>query len=225
MTKEQLQNKVNELSENGEWNCFYEFPFNIVTRKNHINSPGYNLNKWQRLEPIINKINLKNRTLIDIGCGDGYYAIECAKKGANYVLGTDIDPIRIQRGLLSKEVFNLKNINFKCVDLYEDKIEKFDICMALGLLHRVPDINKCLKKLSSIADTLILEFKSYNTEKETCLPLNKKSKSNKFNNLYSVPSVNYIVKFLKELNFSIFTEYKDIKSSLNYKRPILVCSK
>ena len=97
--------------------------------------------------------------------------------------------------------------------------------MALGLLHRIPDINKCLKSLASIADTLILEFKSCNTDEEICLPLNEKSKSNKFNNLYSVPSVNYVIKFLKALNFTSFTEHRDEKSNLNYKRPILVCSK
>ena len=79
------------------------------TRKNHINSPGYNLNKWKRLSPIINEIDLKDKTLIDIGCGDGYYAIECAKMGAKYVLGTDIDSLRIKRGILAKEVFNLDN--------------------------------------------------------------------------------------------------------------------
>ena len=225
MTKKQLQKKVDELSEKGGWNCYYKFPYNIITRKKHIDSPGYNLNKWDRLTPIMKEIGLKEKTLIDIGCGDGYYAIQCAKMEAKYVLGTDIDSLRIKRGLLSKEVFNLDNIDFKCIDLYKDKIEKFNIGMGLGLLHRIPDLEKCLKRLGSIADVLILEFKSCDTKEEICLPLNKKSKSNKYNNLYSVPSVNYVIKILKTLDFISFTEHKDKNSNLNYKRPILVCSK
>ena len=225
ISKEELQFKVNELAEDGEWNCYYKFPHNISTRKSHINSPGYNLNKWKRLTPIINEIDLKNKTLIDIGCGDGYYAIQCAKMGAKYVLGTDIDSLRIKRGILAKEVFNLDNIDFKCIDLYKDKIDKFNVGMALGLLHRIPNIDECLKKLGSIADILVLEFKSYNTDEEICLPLNSKTKSNKYNNLYSVPSVNYVKKELTTLGFTSFSEYKDTKSNLNYKRPILVCKK
>jgi len=225
ISKQELQIKVNELAEGGEWNCCYKFPHDISTRKTHINSLGYNLNKWKRLSPIINEIDLKDKTLIDIGCGDGYYAIECAKMGAKYVLGTDIDSLRIKRGILAKEVFNLSNIDFKCIDLYKDKIEKFTVGMALGLLHRIPNIDECLEKLGTIADILVLEFKSYNTEKEVCLPLNSKSKSNEYNNLYSVPSVNYVKKVLKGFGFTLFSEYKDTTSSLNYKRPILVCKK
>ena len=225
ISKEELQFKVKELAEGGEWNCYYEFPYNISTRKNHINSPGYNLNKWKRLTPIINEIDLKNKTLIDIGCGDGYYAIQCAKMGAKYVLGTDIDSLRIKRGILAKQIFKLDNIDFKCIDLYKDKIDKFNVGMALGLLHRIPNIDECLKKLGIIADILVLEFKSYNTDEEICLPLNSKTKSNKYNNLYSVPSINYVKKGLTALGFTSFSEYKDTKSNLNYKRPILVCKK
>jgi len=225
MNREEILYTVNDLAEDGEWNCCYHFPHDITTRINPIDSPGYNLNKWKRLIPILNEINLKNKTLIDVGCGDGYYAIECAKMGANYILGTDIDSLRIKRSQFAKKVFGLNNVDFKCIDLYTDNIDKFNIGMALGLLHRIPNIDECLTRLGTIADILILEFKAYDTDKEKCLSVNTKSKSNKYNNLYSIPSVNYIKKVLKPLKFTSFTEYKDTKSNLKYKRPILVCEK
>ena len=179
MTDNQLRDTIKHLAENGQWNCCYSFPNNINTRTYHVDSPGYNLNKWKRLEPLLDDINLTGKTVIDIGCGDGYYAIQCAKKEAKYVLGIDIDSLRISRGNLAKEVFNLNNVNFKCIDLYNDSIEKFDIVMGLGLLHRLPDIEKCLQRMSLIADTIVLEFKG--TQNNENLQLNKQSKDNKYN--------------------------------------------
>ena len=96
MNKQEIQSKVDELSENGGWNCYYEFPHGVVTRKTHVDSPGYNLKKWTRLKPIlVDDIGLKGKTVVDVGCGDGYYAIQCALHGAKYCLGTDIDSLRI----------------------------------------------------------------------------------------------------------------------------------
>ena len=81
MNEKTLRDKVLKLSEKGQWNCCFDFPFNIKTRTKHINSPGYNLNKWPRLSPILKNLLKNNKTVLDIGCGDGYYSIECAKMG------------------------------------------------------------------------------------------------------------------------------------------------
>ena len=225
MTEIELKSSVSELSENGEWNCYFEFPFDIKTRTQHINSPGYNLNKWPRLQPLLKKLLPKNKTVIDIGCGDGYYAIECAKMGFDHVVGSDIDTLRIKRAELAKQVYDLDNVDFKSIDLYKDEIEEFDIAMALGLLHRIPDIENCLRKMSQIADILILEFKTHDTERAECLNKNEESKSNKYNGLYSIPSVNYIKSTLKHLGYNKFIIDKDKESELNFKRSILVAER
>lgn len=225
MEKKELQRKVFELSENGEWNCYFEFPFGIKTRTNHINSPGYNVNKWRRLKPFIKELLINDKTLIDIGCGDGYYAIECAKMGFDHVVGSDIDTLRIKRAKLAKQVFDLDNVDFKSIDLYKDEIEKFDIAMALGLLHRIPDIEDCLRKMSQIADTLILEFKTYDTEKAEYLNKYEQSKSNEHNKLYSIPSVNFVKSFLQSMGYTDFNILPDKDSNLRYKRSIVIASR
>tara|TARA_R110000824_G_scaffold198336_3_gene382323 strand:+ start:2325 stop:2996 length:672 start_codon:yes stop_codon:yes gene_type:complete len=223
MTDEQLRSRIEELAENGQWNCCYKFPNNINTRTYHVDSPGYNLNKWKRLEPLLDNINLTGKTVIDIGCGDGYYAIQCAKKEAKYVLGIDIDSLRIKRGILAKEVFNLNNVNFKCIDLYNDSIKEFDIVMGLGLLHRLPDIEKCLQKMSLIASTIVLEFKG--TQDSKNLQLNQQAKHNKYNKLYSIPSIEYIKQVLKKYNYNTFKTCLDTTSNLRFKRHIIVGTK
>lgn len=225
MEEKELKRKVLELSENGEWNCIFDFPFGIKTRTKAINSPAYNPNKWARLKPILKELLPNNKTVIDIGCGDGYYAIECAKMGFNYVVGSDIDSLRIKRANLAKEVYELDSVDFKSIDLYKDKIQKFDIAMGLGLLHRISDIEACLNMMSNISDILILEFKTYDTESNECLKLNKESKSNKFNKLFSIPSINFVKSFLQSKNYKEFDVFKDEVSHLNYKRSIIKASR
>lgn len=225
MNEKTLRDKVLKLSENGQWNCCFDFPFNIKTRTKHINSPGYNLNKWPRLSPILKNLLKNNKTVLDIGCGDGYYSIECAKMGFEYVVGSDLDPLRIKRADLAKEVYALDNVHFKFIDLYKDDIAKFDIAMALGLLHRIPDIEKCLRKMSQIADTLILEFKTYDTEKAECLRKDGKSKSNIYNPLHFIPSINFIKSSLQSMGYTDFNILPNKDSNLRYKRSIVIASR
>ena len=99
MNKNEIIKKIKSLTEKGneEWNHQFEFPFNVHTRERDVESPGYNLNKWKRLKPIIESLDPKNKTFLDVGCSDGYYAIKIAELGAKHVTGTDLDDLRIKR--------------------------------------------------------------------------------------------------------------------------------
>ncbi len=109
MNKKDLKQKVTELTKEGEWNHYYELPYGIVTRQTHIDSPGYCINKWNRLRPILESVRVKDKTVIDIGCSDGYFCIETVKLGAKYVYGTDVDELRIKKEEIKIQVntFNL----------------------------------------------------------------------------------------------------------------------
>ena len=224
MDKKELQKRVDDLADDGQWNCYFEFPNGVKTRTKHIDSPGYNINKWKRLKPIIQKLDVSDKTIIDVGCGDGYYSIQCAKEGAKYVLGSDIDEKRISRGKLAKDVYQLTNVDFDTVDLYEDEIKQFDIVMGLGLLHRIPNIDDCLKKMCEIGKYVLLEFKTFDDPRPIIKTQSGKSKSNKFNKLYGTPTISYISQKMGEFNFSCLEVWKD-KSNLNFKRTIMLFRK
>lgn len=211
---------------NEEWNHQYTFPNNIQTRKNNINSPAYNLNKWKRLKPIFDEIGVKNKTFLDVGCSDGYYSIELAKLGAKHVLGSDLDDLRIKRANFAKEVLNVNNVDFEVLDLYKIPENKFyDVTIGLGLLHRIPDMLPCLEKMSKISNTIIVEFKSYKNNEDTFLDHGGKSKSNSLNCLYKTPTILYVCNRLKELGNKKIKVYEDIDSHLNHPRTIIVGSK
>tara|TARA_Y100000593_G_C4272672_1_gene318249 strand:+ start:94 stop:786 length:693 start_codon:yes stop_codon:yes gene_type:complete len=221
-TKEYVKKKILDLAKEQDWNHQYILPGGIRTRTKDIRSPGYNLNKWARLEPIIDELEPSGKTLLDVGCSDGYYSLQCSKKGMRHVEGIDPDELRIERANFMKELSRIENAAFKVADFYNlEENNKYDIILGLGLLHRIPDITRCLEKMSNLANVLVLEFKTYDSEKDICFSGKKQMKSNKHNILHSIPTKNYVKNRLEEFGFMNNVFYND-DSHLNYKRTILV---
>ncbi len=225
MTKEEIQKRVLELSKNEEWNHLYVLSHGIKTRQREINSPGFNTFKWARLEKIVKSLNPKDKQFLDLGCSDGYFSVQCANLGAKHVYGIDPDPLRIERANFVKEVYQMNNVDYEVEDLYNLKEEKkYDIILALGLLHRIPNLELCLEKMSKVGRSMVLEFKTLNDEREIFEEKGGKTKSNIYNGLYKIPTVNYVKSILNKLNFSVDNTYYDTNSDLRYKRTIMVAS-
>ena len=227
MDKNEILRRVAEFSELEDWNHSYNFPFNIQTKKILKNSPGNNVEKWQRLVATFDEIDLKDKSVIDIGCSDGYYSLNCARMGAKKVLGVDLDNLRIERAKFSSQILNVDNVKFENLDIYSDALKgtKFDIVLALGVLHRVPDIFGFLKRITELGETVVLEFKTSNSHLSICEWGGAKSKVNEFNNLYFLPSAKLVTDILDHFNFETLSIHKDRKSNLKYKRTILVAKK
>ena len=220
---EEIRKKVLELSKDQEWNHCYDLQ-GVRTRVHDINSPGYNVNKWRRLKPMMGEISGKK--ILDVGSSDGFFSIQCAQLGAESVLGIEIDDVRVKRANLVKSILSIENVAFEAMDLYKLSNEnKFDIIMALGMLHRVPDINEMLQKMSELADELVLEYKSYQKDEDCCFDGKEQMKDNKYNKLYQVPTDFYVENRLRELGFSEFIFDKDNQSHLIFKRSICIAKK
>ena len=227
-TKEEIQNKVEELKSlgNEEWNHLFEFPHNIKTISKINNSPGFNTNKWHRLKTIIEKLSPEGKTMLDVGCSDGYFSIMSAKKGLASVYGIDPDSTRIERANFAKEVYELSNVEFEVFDLYElDESKKFDIVLGLGLVHRVPNMDSCLDKLAAIGDNIILEFKTLVGEESTYKYHGGNTKSNEWNGLHYTPTKKYVIDRMADNGIKNHYVFEDRQSNLNYKRTIMLFAK
>jgi len=226
LEKNLLIDKINNLTndENKSWNHQYILPDNVKTRKSDINSSGYNIPKWQRLEPIINELIKNNKTFLDIGCSDGFFCINIAQKNVEKVLGLDLDPLRIERSNFMKKFFNLDNVEFRVQDLY-DIIgkESFDVTLGLGLLHRVPDIDECISRICDISNKFVIfEFKTLIGLKDEIVSHGGEKKSNDLNRLYGTPTKKYVSNRLSENNFSTIQILEDTMGNLQYPRTIIV---
>ena len=155
-----------------------------------------------------------------------------AKLGAKFVYGTDIDELRIERANFIKEIKTVDNVKFENISLYDSPTDKkYDIALGLGLLHRVPDIEKCLEHPGQVANTLVLEFKMFKDERNMCyVPKVENDKgrgpqSRSANFFYGTPTESFVRSRLEKLGFTKNSFVYDEESSLKYPRTILVSSK
>lgn len=230
MDKDKIITSVRELGSKEPWNHQIELPHGVLTRSHTIDSPGFNTTKWKRMLPLFDKVPLSGKTVLDVGCSDGYFCVQAAKMGAIRVVGTEVDPLRLDRARFVMDVLGLSDIDQDVVEISESNIldlnalggVRFDVVFGLGLLHRVTDLDGCINSLASLGDTLVLEFKTLNRPSSEKQWHGGKSKSNKYNPLCYTPTLTYVENMLERLGFRTLEVIADDDSHLNFRRTILM---
>lgn len=149
-------NKFNDLAHNW-WNLDGEFK-----TLHHVNPT--------RVKFILNHAELKDKNLIDVGCGGGILSEALSVAGA-HVTGIDLAPQSIEIAKLHLHESNL-SINYKCVDVQDianEYPEQFDVVTCMEMLEHVPQpeviIENCIKLLKpggiAFFSTINRTFKSY----------------------------------------------------------------
>lgn len=227
MDKRKLKEKVEQLGSIQPWNHNYSLAEDIETRPGEQTSHGKNLIKWQRIESIINEIGVSNERILDIGCNEGFFSFKLADMGAT-VLGADVDEHRIEKALFIKQVTDRSDVNFEIVDIYSDSfrsLEKFDFCLCMGFLHRIPDPYRALESLSSKADLILFEWKSlkFGPHNDTFAYFSEKSinKSDFYGTEYWLLSYATLESILRRFGFFKFYRLDDPSQ----RRSILVAGR
>jgi tRNA (mo5U34)-methyltransferase len=152
--------------------------------------------KWDRLLPYI--APLKNRLVLDVGCGNGYHCWRMLGAGADRVIGIDPSP---------KSVFQ-----FYAMKHIAEKLQAFDSVFSMGVLyHRRSPIDHLqeLKDLlrpggQLILETLIIEGieGAEGAEENEGQILVPEGRYAKMPNVWFLPSANTLISWMRKLGFN-----------------------
>ena len=97
----------------------------------------YPMVKWRRFADAI-PADLSGRTVLDIGCNAGFYAMEMKRRGAARVLGIDADDDYLAQARFAADVAGL-DIKFRTLSVYDVAAlgERFDIVIFMGVLYHL----------------------------------------------------------------------------------------
>jgi ubiquinone/menaquinone biosynthesis C-methylase UbiE len=92
------------------------------------------------------------KTVLDVGCGSGRYAIEFAKRGAAKVVGLDYAPNMIEIAKqISAQYSVADKCEFHCTEFLSYRNSSlFDITLAIGVFDYVKDPSAILKRMSRV---------------------------------------------------------------------------
>ena len=132
MTRDEIEAQVRRL---GPW--FHNLDLNgVQTAPEHFLG-DYPRVKWQRFAHAIPE-NLKDRTVLDIGCNGGFYSIEMKRRGAARVVGVDSDDDYLRQAGLAAEICGVE-IELRKLSVYDVGVlaEKFDVVLFMGVLYHL----------------------------------------------------------------------------------------
>jgi tRNA (mo5U34)-methyltransferase len=119
----------------GEW--FHNIDLGgLPTAPNHFLG-DYPRCKWEGFAHAL-PADLSGRTVLDIGCNAGFYAIEMKRRGAERVVGIDSDARYLAQARLATEVLGVE-IELRQLSIYEISRleEKFDLVLFMGVFYHL----------------------------------------------------------------------------------------
>src|SRR5215217_2785878 len=101
---------------------------------------------------------IQDRTFLDVGCGNGLYSLELAKKGARRVVGLDISPVMIRLCENSARSDGFEDrLTFIQTDLLKYKAPtSFDVSFGIGLFDYIRDGVPVLRKMREVTTDKVI---------------------------------------------------------------------
>ena len=159
--------------------------------------------KWQRITKHIKP--LKNKRVLDVGAGNGYFTLRMAMEGANRALG--IEPFLLfnyQFRAIKSMIASPLNALLLPIKLEEmPKAPLFDTVFSMGVLYHQKDHMEHLHQLQEmmapdaelVIETLVVE----GSEDDILVPRDRYAK---MRNVYSIPSIKTLKSWLNDANFN-----------------------
>lgn len=175
-------------------------PFNLFGL--HIDTEWHSDWKWQRLVKHLSP--LKDRKVLDVGCGSGYHMWRMLAEGAEFVLGIDPSPLFIHQFYAIKHFAGQHNAHLLPVGIEHlpENRKGFDTVFSMGVLYhrRSPidhllELQGCLKTGGELVlETLIID----EDDGDVLVPEGRYAK---MRNVWFIPSTKLLTRWLQRAGY------------------------
>ena len=162
--------------------------------------------KWDRIKDHLKP--LKDKIILDVGCGNGYHCWRMAGLGAELVIGIDPTAVFVMQYQLMQKYIQSENVFVlpTGIDDVPKNLQAFDTVFSMGVLyHRkspiehIMQLHQCLKPEGELVlETLIIENDSDTNSDQVLFP---KDRYAQMNNVWFLPSIPLLVKWLERCKF------------------------
>jgi SAM-dependent methyltransferase len=140
MDAEELQRRIAAFS---RWHYRFEFEGGISTPiDDNVDMNRHEQRRRYFFDALlkVNDGSLKGLRVLDLGCNAGFWSLQAAEAGADFVLGVDGRQMHVEQASL---VFEAKGIDpsryrFEEANIFEQDFgERFDVVLCLGLMYHI----------------------------------------------------------------------------------------
>ena len=164
----------------------------------HLNTEWHSDWKWNRLKDHIQP--LTGRTVLDVGCGNGYHCWRMKGAGAERVIGIDPSPLFTLQFQALKSYIGEQQVDVLPIGIDDvpEKLQAFDTVFSMGVLyHRrspldhILQLKDCLKGGGElILETLVID----GDELDVLVPEGRYAR---MGNVWFIPSVKHLERWLQ----------------------------
>ena len=106
--------------------------------------------------------SLKGKTVLDLGCCQGFWSFHASRAGAARCLGIDSSETFVNEARAIAVVSGIDNCEFRCrhleTDAWDSEENRFDITLMLGLFYHLLDPIAVLRKAAAMTvETLVVD--------------------------------------------------------------------
>ena len=158
--------------------------------------------KWDRVLPHLD--SLKNRTILDVGCGNGYHCWRMLGEGAERVIGIDPSPRFVVQFQMIKHFTGPQPVDVLPLGIEDlpENLQAFDTTFSMGVLYHRRSPMDHLRELKAtlrpggqlVLETLVIDGKLG----EVLVPEGRYAK---MNNVWFLPSCDTLLSWMNKCGF------------------------
>ena len=175
--------------------------------------------KWERLEP---HLELKNKLVLDVGCGNGYYGWRMLSRGADCVIGLDPSLLYVMQHAVLRKILGLHFSNFVLPagdTVIPDNLRIFDTVFSMGVLYHRKSPLEHIQALSHalraggqvVLETLVIE----GGDREVLIPDDRYAM---MKNVWFLPSCGLLKQMMRKCGFEEVTVLDVTRTTVEEQR-------